>query len=117
MFHRCAFQVEIFRINRLLVQDLVQLCTEILHPVVPLGAGAMVAQGLNVDDSRDVARATAVFELANLLPFVIENVRAAAERVNGRGFFREEVIGADVGGEGKPASPVPAVFHAAARQI
>jgi predicted HTH domain antitoxin len=29
MFHRFAFQVEVLRINRFLVHDLVQLCTEI----------------------------------------------------------------------------------------
>jgi len=66
VFHGLALEIEIFRIDRFFVDDLVELGAEILHPVVAFGAGAVIAKGFDVDDSGDVAGATAVFELADL---------------------------------------------------
>src|SRR5881296_2155326 len=43
VLHRLALEVEVLRVDRLLVEDLVELGAEILDPVVPLGARAMVA--------------------------------------------------------------------------
>src|SRR5213075_3416491 len=38
VLHRLALEVEVLRVDRLLVEDLVELGAEILDPVVPLGA-------------------------------------------------------------------------------
>src|SRR5579875_2530722 len=54
MLHGFAIQVQVFGINRLLVEHLIQFGAYIFEPVIPLGAGAMVAQGLNIDHPRDI---------------------------------------------------------------
>src|SRR2546430_552383 len=44
MLHRRAVEVKIFGVNRLLVQYLVKLGAQILHPVIPLRIAPMKAQ-------------------------------------------------------------------------
>src|SRR5580765_3466531 len=53
MLHRRPLEIEVLGVDRLLVEQLVELGAQVLHPVVPLGAGPMVAQGLDVDDTAD----------------------------------------------------------------
>src|SRR3990170_8068375 len=60
VLHGRPLQVEVLRVDRLLVHDLVELGAQVLHPVVPLGPGAMVAHRLDVDDASHVGRAGAV---------------------------------------------------------
>src|SRR5262245_49078437 len=38
MLHGRALQVEVLRIDRLLVEELIEFGTQVFHPVVPLGA-------------------------------------------------------------------------------
>src|SRR5213593_175622 len=59
VLHGLALEIEVLRIDRLLVEELVELGAEVLHPVVPLGARAMVTQGLDVDHAADVGRSGA----------------------------------------------------------
>ena len=49
MLHRLAFEIKVLGIDRLLVKELVKLCSQVLEPVVPLGAGAVVAKCFDVD--------------------------------------------------------------------
>src|SRR4051794_33405086 len=57
---RRALGVEVLRVDRLLVDQPVLLCREILHPVAPLRVGAELTQRLNVDRARDPRRGPAV---------------------------------------------------------
>src|SRR5438128_7969657 len=98
VLHRGALRVEVLRVDGLLVERLVELGPDVLEPVVPLGARAMVAQRLDVDDACDVRRARAVLLLADDAPLVVDDVRAAAEGVDGRRLLGEEVVGAHVRG-------------------
>src|SRR5260370_12891163 len=59
VLHRRALEVQVLGIDRLVVHDLVELRAEVLHPVVPLRARAVVAQRLDVDDAADLRRAGA----------------------------------------------------------
>src|SRR6516225_3151081 len=54
VFQGLALHVEILGIDRLFVDNLIELSAKVLHPVVPLGARAMITQGLDVDDSGNV---------------------------------------------------------------
>src|SRR5262249_19631264 len=60
VLHRCPLEVEILGVDRLLVEELVELGAEVLEPVVPLGAGPVVAERLDVDDAGHVRGAGAV---------------------------------------------------------
>src|SRR6185436_13582495 len=73
MLHGLALQVEVFRIDRLFVDDLVQLRAQILHPIVPLSARTMIAHRFDVDDTADISRARAVILPADDLPFVVDD--------------------------------------------
>src|SRR6266700_6097503 len=48
VFHGFTVQVEVFGIDGLLVEELVQLGTQVFHPVVPLGTRAVVSQSLDI---------------------------------------------------------------------
>src|SRR4030095_10022735 len=60
VLHRRPLEVEILRIDGLLVEELIELGPEVLHPVVPLGPRPVVAECLDVDDASDVGPARAV---------------------------------------------------------
>jgi hypothetical protein len=77
-----AIGVEVGRIDRLLVDHLVQLGAQVLHPVRPLAAGAVQAQRLDVDHARHVARPAAVLVLADDAAAIVEDEVAPAERVD-----------------------------------
>src|SRR5205814_565243 len=87
VLHRRALEVEVLRVDGLRVEDLVELGPDVLEPVVPLGARAVVAQRLDVDHARDVRRAGAVVLPADDPALVVDDVRAAAEGVDGRGLL------------------------------
>src|SRR5262249_7911782 len=84
VLHRRAVQVQSLRIDRLLVDELVLLGHEILHPVVPLRAGAEVAQRLDVDGADDVRRRARVLVPPDEVPLVVADHVAAAEGVDRR---------------------------------
>src|SRR6266478_2982127 len=73
VLHRLALEIEVLRIDRLLVEELVELGAEILDPVVPLGTGAMVAQRLDVDHAADVGRTGAVVLPPDDLALVVDD--------------------------------------------
>src|SRR2546425_8831125 len=73
VLHGLALEVEVLRVDRLLVEDLVELGAEVLHPVVPLGTGAMVAQRLDVDHAADVGRTGAVVLASDDLALVVDD--------------------------------------------
>src|SRR5947209_12750716 len=98
VLHRRALEVEVLRVDGLRVEDLVELGPDVLEPVVPLGARAVVAQRLDVDHARDVRRAGTVVLLADDPALVVDDVRAAAEGVDGRRLLGEEVVRPHVGG-------------------
>src|SRR6185437_6327853 len=81
MLHRRAIEVEVFGVDRLLVQYLVKLGAQIFHPVVPLRVAAMVAQRLDIYYPGNISGSSAVFLPANDLPAMIDDKRAAAESV------------------------------------
>src|SRR6266545_6761107 len=60
VLHRGPPEIEVLGVDRLFVQDLVQLRAQVLHPVVPLGVSPVVAQGLDVDDTAHVGGPRAV---------------------------------------------------------
>src|SRR2546425_2603008 len=97
VLHRRALEIEVLGIDRLLVEQLVELGTEVLHPVVPLGAGPVVAQRLDVDHAAHVRRAGAVVLAADDAALVVDDERAPAEGVDGRRLLGEEVVGPHVG--------------------
>ena len=51
---RGAIEIEVFRIDRLLVDGLIDLGAQVLHPVVPLRARPVVPHGFDVDRAGDV---------------------------------------------------------------
>ena len=44
MLHRRTLEVEVLRVDRLLVEDLVELGAEVLEPVIPLGPRAVIPE-------------------------------------------------------------------------
>src|SRR5438132_5491833 len=74
VLHRRALEVEVLRVDGLRVEDLVELGPDVLEPVVPLGARAVVAQRLDVDHARDVRRAGTVVLLADDPALVVDDV-------------------------------------------
>src|SRR3989441_9792148 len=84
VLHRRALEVEVLRIDGLRVEDLVELGPDVLEPVVPLGARAVVAQRLDVDHAPDGRRAGAGVLLADDPALVVDDVRAAVDAVDGR---------------------------------
>jgi hypothetical protein len=74
--------VEVGRVDRLLVDHLVQLGAQVLHPVGPLAAGAVQPHRFDVDHACDVARAAAVLVPADDPAAVVEDEAPAAEGVD-----------------------------------
>src|SRR6185436_18514719 len=72
MLHGLALQVEVLRIDRLFVDDLIQLRAQILHPIVPLSAGAMISHRLDVDHTADISRTRAIILPADDLSLVVD---------------------------------------------
>src|SRR5262249_60637837 len=60
VLHGLTLEIEVLRIDRLLVEQLVEFGAEVLHPVVPLGARAMITQRLHVDHTPHVCASGAV---------------------------------------------------------
>src|SRR5579884_3196292 len=54
MLHRLTLQVEIFGIDRLLIEQLVKLGAQIFKPVIPLCSRSMVAQSLDIDHASHI---------------------------------------------------------------
>src|SRR5207253_8966870 len=92
VLHRRALEVQVLGIDRLVVHDLVELRAEVLHPVVPLRARAVVAERLDVDHAAHVRRAGAVVLPADDPALVVDDERAPAEGVAGRVLLGEEVV-------------------------
>src|SRR6266851_10296586 len=97
VFHRLALEIQILGIDRFLIDDLAELRAEVFHPVVPLGAGAMIAQGLDVNHAGHITRTSAVFQLSDLLTLIVEDVGAAPEGINRCRLFGEKVIRSEIG--------------------
>src|ERR1700693_4395198 len=83
MLHRRALKIQVLRVNRILVQKLIKLGAQILHPVVPGSALAMMPQRLDIDDTRDISRNSAVILTPYDLPAIIDDERIPAERIDG----------------------------------
>src|SRR5215510_14274523 len=96
VLHGLTLEIEVLRIDRLLVEKLVELGAEVLHPVVPLGARAMITQRFDVDHTPHVGGSGAVVLPPDDLALVVDDEGAAAERVDGRRLLRKEVVGAHV---------------------
>src|SRR5262249_21129242 len=79
VLHRRALEIEVLRVDRPVVEDLVELGPEIFQPVVPLRAGAVIPEGLDVDHAADVGRAGAVVLASDDSPLVVDDERAPAE--------------------------------------
>src|SRR2546425_10516385 len=77
VLHRRALEVEVLRGHGLRVEHLVELGPDVLEPVVPLGARAVVTQRLDVDHPRDVRRAGTIVLLADDPALVVEIGRAS----------------------------------------
>src|SRR4029450_3046591 len=92
VLHRRALQVEVLRIDRLLIEDLIEFGTQVFHPVVPLGAGTVIAQCFNVDHASYIGRPSTVVLLPNDAALVIDDVGATTKGINGRGFVGKEII-------------------------
>src|ERR1700680_2554620 len=71
MLHRRAAEIEVFGVDRLLIQNLIKLGAQVFYPVVPLRAVPMVTQGLDIDYPGYVGRRPAVLLLADNLAAVI----------------------------------------------
>src|SRR2546428_1920542 len=97
VLHRRALEVEVLGIDRLVVDDLVELGAEVLHPVVPLRARPVVAERLDVDDAAHVRRARPVVLPADDAALVVDDEGAPAEGVDGRVLLGEQVVRAHVG--------------------
>src|SRR4030095_12890982 len=97
VLHRRALEVEVLGIDRLLVEQLVQLGPDVLEPVVPLSARPVVAERLDVDDAGDVGGAGAVVLTAHDPALVVDDERSPAERVDRGRLLGEEVVRAHVG--------------------
>src|SRR5437879_5205064 len=54
VLHRLTIQIQILGIDRLLINYLVEFGAQILHPVIPLCACAMISEGFNVNDTPNV---------------------------------------------------------------
>ncbi len=83
VLHRFAIQVQVFGIDGLLVEQLVEFGTQVFHPVVPLRTRTMVAHCLDIDHAADVGRASAVVLPTNDLPFVVDDEGAPAKCIDG----------------------------------
>src|SRR5438093_4210448 len=79
VLHGRAVEVEVLRVDRLLVEELVELGAQVLQPVVPLGAGAMVAERLDVDHAADVGGAGAVVLASDDPALVVDDEGPTAE--------------------------------------
>src|SRR6266849_9472140 len=99
VLHGRAVEVEGFGVDRLFVDNLVELSAQVFHPVVPLGARTVVAQRLDVNHPGDVARPSAVLQLPHFLSFVIENVGPAAEGIDRSRVFGEQEIRPQIGSD------------------
>ena len=97
VLHRRPVQVQVLGIDGLIIDDLIELGPQVLDPVVPLGPGAVVAHGLDVDHPRDVCGARAVLLLADDLPLVVDDEGPSPEGVDGGVLLREQVIRPHVG--------------------
>src|SRR5678815_857594 len=97
VLHRGPLEIEVLGVDRLFVQGLVELRAQVLHPVVPLGAGPVVAQGLDVDDAAHVGGPRAVVLAPDDAALVVDDEGPPPERIDGRGLLGEEVVGAHVG--------------------
>src|SRR5207248_1729290 len=91
VLHRRALEVQVLGIDRLVIDDLVELRAEVLQPVVPLRARAVVAQRLDVDDAAHVRRPGAVVLPADDPALVVDDERAPAEGVDGRVLLGKQV--------------------------
>src|SRR5215471_18554036 len=79
---RGAVQVEVLRVDRVFVDELVLLGGQVLDPVVPLGAGPELTQRLDVYGPGHPRRAAAVVVPADDLAPVVDHRGPAAERVD-----------------------------------
>src|SRR6266536_441774 len=79
-----------------LVDELVLLRRQVLQPVVPLRRLAEVPQRLDVDRPGDPRRAGPVGDLGHDVAAVVDDLRAAGERVDRRGRVRVEGVRAEV---------------------
>src|SRR5258708_18234062 len=93
----CAFEVEVFGINGLLVEELVEFGAQVLHPVVPLCACAVVAQRFDVNYSSNIGRPGTIVLPTYNLALVIDDEGAPTEGIDWRRFFREQIICPHVG--------------------
>jgi len=93
---RGAVEIEVLRVDRLFVDQLVLLGGEVFEPVVPLRVGAELAQRVYVDRSRDPGGSGAVVVPPDNLPAVVDNERAAAERIDGDVGVGVQVIRPDI---------------------
>src|SRR6266516_192823 len=92
MLHRLAIQVQILRINRLFVEQLVEFSTQIFHPVIPLCTCPVVSQRLDINHSSHICRTSAILLLAHNLAFIIDDERAPTEGIDWRLLFRKQII-------------------------
>src|SRR5712692_3334424 len=49
MFHGDAVEVEVLGVDGVFIQDLIELRAEVLHPVVPLGPRAVIAERFDIN--------------------------------------------------------------------
>src|SRR5262245_43224231 len=96
---RGAIEVEILRIDRLLVDQLILLCGLVLDPVVPLGSGAEPAQRFDVDCPCDPGRSAPVVVPADNLAAIVDHGRPAAERGDRHVRLTVQVVGAHIAGD------------------
>src|SRR5262249_57836291 len=59
VLHGLTLEIEVLRIDRLLVEQLVELSAEVLHPVVPLAARALITQRFHVAPAAHVVGSAA----------------------------------------------------------
>src|SRR5215217_5045592 len=82
VLHGRPIEVQIFRIDWLLVEQLIELGPQILQPVVPLRPRAVIAQSFDVDHPGDVRRAGAILLPTDDLAFVVDDERSSTEGVD-----------------------------------
>src|SRR6266446_3833305 len=75
-------EVDILRVDRLFVNELVLLSGEILDPVVPLRVRAELPQRLDVDSPGDPGGSAAVVMSSDDLPAVVDHGRSATESID-----------------------------------
>jgi hypothetical protein len=90
-------EIEVLRIDRLLVDDLGQFGADVLGPVCHLRRLAMVAQRLDVDDAGNKSRAVRVALLSDDRAAVVHDHRLAATGVDRRLAIRAKMVAADIG--------------------